>query len=48
MRTKDELIDAATEKYGSTDIEIDYNAEVSKADDGFWVQAWVWLGDEDE
>lgn len=25
------------------DIEIDDNAKVSRADDGTWVQAWVWL-----
>jgi len=47
MTAKHELIDAATEKYGSTDIEIDSDAEFTEADGGVWVQAWVWIGDED-
>ena len=41
-----EQISAARELYalGSDDnIEIDDNALVSTADDGVWVQAWVWV-----
>lgn len=30
-------------RYGSDDVEIDDGAHVSEADDGVWVQAWVWL-----
>ncbi len=28
-------------------IEIDDNAMASRADDGLWVQAWLWLPDEE-
>lgn len=30
------------------DIEVDDNAKASRADDGLWVQAWVWLPNEDD
>jgi hypothetical protein len=45
----EEEIQRAREKYalGSDDnIEIDSNALVSRGDDGCFVQAWVWLEDE--
>ena len=29
-------------------IEIDNNAEISKSDEGAYVQAWVWLPNEEE
>lgn len=29
--------------YASEDVEIEEDAEVSVADDGVWVQAWVWV-----
>jgi hypothetical protein len=38
-----ELIQRATEMYGSDDIEIDDDASVSEATNGAWVQAWVWV-----
>jgi len=30
------------------DIEVDNDARVSIADTGIWVQAWIWLPDEEE
>ena len=30
------------------DVEIDDNAKISQADNGAWVQAWVWVADQDE
>lgn len=42
-----EQIEAARDEYGSDDIEIDDDAGTSSADDGTWVQAWVWLPKED-
>lgn len=47
----DEEIQRARDEYalGSDDnIEIDDHACASRADDGVWVQAWVWLPNEDE
>jgi hypothetical protein len=37
------IISAARAKYGDDNIEIDDNAEMSEADDGTWVAAWVWI-----
>ena len=45
-----EEIALARERYAAgsdNDIEIDDNAKVSRADDGTWVQAWVWLAQEE-
>lgn len=45
-----EEIQRAREKYAwgsSDDIEIDDNAAVSRGDDGCFVQAWVWLENEE-
>lgn len=46
----DELLDRAREKYtmgSSNDIEIDdESVGVSRADDGTWVNAWVWVPNE--
>ncbi len=36
-------IENARSTYGSDEIEIDDDALCSRADDGIWVQAWVWL-----
>lgn len=46
--TADE-IRAAKYYYGSSEIEIDDSARVSRAPDagGVWVEAWVWLSDTD-
>ena len=35
-------------QYQSDDIQIDDDAVLSKADEGVWVQAWVWLGKAEE
>jgi hypothetical protein len=43
--TKEEVAEAI-EKYAShsdDDVEIDDKALTSRADDGVWVMAWVWL-----
>lgn len=42
------LIEAAREAYGSEDIEIDDMAGASPGEGGTWVQAWVWIADEDD
>lgn len=39
----EEQIAAARDEYGSDDIQIDSDAQISEADDGYWVQAWVWI-----
>lgn len=42
-----EEIQRARDEYQNDDVEIDEGAEASHADGGVWVQAWVWLGDEE-
>jgi len=39
----DDEIRRARGLYGSDEVEVDENAQVSRADDGAWVGAWVWL-----
>lgn len=46
----EEEIELARKKYQESDypdIEIDDDAGTSESDDGTWVQAWVWLSNED-
>lgn len=38
-------IAAARDEYASDDVEIDDNPSISRADDGTWVSAWVWVPD---
>lgn len=41
-----EMICAARQEYAQgsdNDIEVDDDAQLSQADDGTWVQAWVWI-----
>lgn len=40
--TRDE-IDEARSLYERDDVNIDDDALVSRADEGVWVQAWVWV-----
>jgi hypothetical protein len=47
MITKEDVIEAARKSYGTEEIEIDADAEISPGEDGYWVQAWVWMGDDD-
>lgn len=44
------LIEQARDEHGTDDLEIDDDASTSPAEDGTWVQAWVWLagGEEEE
>lgn len=46
----DALRQRAQDEYGSTEIEIDplTSADLSIADDGTWVRAWVWLSNKEE
>lgn len=37
------LVQTAKDMYESDDLEIDDSAGKSSADDGNWVQAWVWV-----
>jgi hypothetical protein len=39
----EKIIEIAKEQYASDEIEIDDNAETSRAKNGVWVQAWVWV-----
>jgi len=52
LPTKKQMIAAARSQYESEgEIEIDDNAKLSRAegnpDDGAFVQAWVWVSDEE-
>jgi hypothetical protein len=38
-----EEIQAARSKYGSHEVQVDNDAEVSSTEDGAWVSAWVWV-----
>jgi len=42
-----ELIDMARAMYQENDIEIDDDAKISVAEGGAWVQAWVWIPEEE-
>ena len=42
-----EQIEAARHQYQCDEIKIDDDARVSVADVGYWVQAWVWLDNEE-
>ena len=44
--TEDEVL-RAIRLYGSDELEVDRPAVASRGDDGLWVQAWVWLKQED-
>ena len=37
----------AREQYCSDDIEIDDKTRVSPTDEGCWVQAWLWVSNEE-
>lgn len=37
----------ARERYATDNLEVDEDAELSHADDGVWVGAWVWLPHDD-
>lgn len=39
----DEEMAAASEEHACDEIEIDDEASVSHADEGYWVSAWVWV-----
>lgn len=45
MATPEE-IERAREEYATDDISIDAGAKASRADEGVWVAAWVWLPSE--
>ena len=34
-------------QHGTDDVEIDDNAGFSYGEDGVWVQAWVWVANDD-
>ena len=44
----DQFISRAVWGYESEDVQVDHDAEVEKAEGGAWVQAWVWVADQDE
>lgn len=42
-----EQIERASKLYGDDDCVIDDDATISEVDEGVWVQAWVWLPNEE-
>lgn len=40
-------IQAARDIYQNDDLEIDDDARLSVADNGVWVQAWIWVSNEE-
>jgi hypothetical protein len=42
------LVERARKLYESDALEIDENSRVSVTENGFWVQAWVWVPDATE
>jgi len=46
--TDDQYRTIATEQYVNDGLEIDAEAPISHADNGAWVQAWVWVYDPDD
>lgn len=42
------LIEAARAEYASDDISFDDMPLLSKADDGTWVSAWVWIANQEQ
>ena len=42
-RASEKEIEAARADYHTDDINIDDDALVSRADNGYWVGAWVWV-----
>lgn len=38
-----ELVRQARELFACEELEIDDDAQLSEANDGTWVQAWVWV-----
>lgn len=40
--------DRARIEYGTAYINIDINAKASRADEGYWVQAWVYISTSDD
>lgn len=42
------LVERARQLYESDALEIDDNSRVSVTENGFWVQAWVWVPDATE
>lgn len=41
--TDDQVREKARDLHGSTEVEVDADAELSVGDDGTWVQAWVFV-----
>lgn len=42
-----DLREQAHDLYGTDEVEIDDEAATSEADNGTWVQAWVWVSNEE-
>jgi len=41
--TKKALRAAASAEYGSDDVQVYEDAEVTTVEDGFWVEGWLWV-----
>ena len=44
---QDLYVSKARELYADDDLEIDDNPNISVAENGMWVAAWVWVSDDD-
>ena len=45
---REDAIAMAHREYANDEISIDPDSKISKGDDGYWVQAWVWVHKEDQ
>lgn len=45
---KDEYRNRARQEFAGDDLQIDFDAQVRLSDNGAWVQAWVYVYNEEE
>lgn len=46
--TAERARELARQTYGSDEVEIDDDAVISKGDNGVFVQAWLWIDEEED
>jgi hypothetical protein len=46
-RDHDTLVQHAAQQYATDDINVDADARLSRVDNGVWVQAWVFVSNEE-
>lgn len=45
QRANEKLVSVARDFYSTEDLKINDDALTSPGEDGVWIQAWVWVGD---